>query len=165
MWDIVGLKITVFSYHKNLLYSETLSESQCVIHFRLIIAYFGTTIQNIYEVNHTYQTRRDKYYKVSMLCKQGIYNWPGIKSRICVNSRVPTTVRHGSSFHRIFPKTQSHPRRLSIVWRRNYWLKSQTSVLWPTLKLLTRVPVVCPSTDAEAIDSHHSHVSLDRHNY
>ena len=37
-----------------------------------------------------------------------------------VNSCVPTTVRHGSSFHRICPKPQSRPRRLSVVRRRNY---------------------------------------------
>ena len=43
--------------------------------------------------------------------------------RGCVNSRVITTVRHRSSFHRICPK------------------------------LLTRVPAVCPSTNAETIDS------------
>ena len=41
---------------------------------------------------------------------------------ICVNSRVPTTVRHGYSLHRI------------------------------CLKLLTQVPDVCPLTDAETID-------------
>ena len=41
----------------------------------------------------------------------------------CVNSCVPKTVRHGSSLHRICPK------------------------------LLTWVPDVCPSTDAETIDS------------
>ena len=39
---------------------------------------------------------------------------------VSVNSRVPTTGRHGSSFHRICPKTQSHPRCLSVVRRRNY---------------------------------------------
>ena len=41
----------------------------------------------------------------------------------CVNSRVPKTVRHRSSFHRLCPK------------------------------LLTRFPDVCPSTNAETIDS------------
>ena len=34
-----------------------------------------------------------------------------------VNSRVLTTVRHESSFHRIFPKPQSRPRRLPVVQR------------------------------------------------
>ena len=43
--------------------------------------------------------------------------------RGCIKSRAPTTVRHGSSFHRI------------------------------CLKLLTRVPDVCPFTDAKTIDS------------
>ena len=58
----------------------------------------------------------------------------------CVNSRVLITVIHGSSFHRICPKPQSRPRRLSVVLRWNYWLESLTSILRPTLKLLTRVP-------------------------
>ena len=40
--------------------------------------------------------------------------------RGCVNYRVNTTVRHGSYFHRIFPKPQSRPRRLSFVQYRNY---------------------------------------------
>ena len=35
--------------------------------------------------------------------------------RGCVNFRVPTTVRHISSFHRICPKSQSRPRRLSVI--------------------------------------------------
>ena len=44
-----------------------------------------------------------------------------------VNSRVPKTVRHGTSLHRICPKLliDSSPCRL----------KSQTSVCWPTVKL------------------------------
>ena len=72
--------------------------------------------------------------------------------RECVNSRVPTTVRHGSSFHIICPKPQSRPRCLPVVRRRNYRLESQTSVLRPTLKLLTRVPV----------DSSPRRISFDR---
>ena len=60
---------------------------------------------------------------------------------VSVNSCVPTTVRHESSFHRICPKPQSRPRRLPVVRRWKYWLESQTSVLWPTLKILTRVQV------------------------
>ena len=44
-------------------------------------------------------------------------------SGMLVNSHVPTTVRHGYSLHRIFPK------------------------------LSTQVPDVCPSTNAETIDS------------
>ena len=60
---------------------------------------------------------------------------------IHVNSCVPTTARHRSSFHRICQKHQSRPRRLPVVRRWNYWIESQTPVLRPTLKLLTRVPV------------------------
>ena len=56
-----------------------------------------------------------------------------------VNYRALTTVRHGSYFHRIWPNPQSHPRRPSVVRRRNYWLDSQTSVLQLTLKLLSRL--------------------------
>ena len=62
-------------------------------------------------------------------------------------------------------KPHSRPRRLSVILHRNYWLESQTSVLQLTLKLLARVPVVCPSTDAETIDSHPSHLSFDCRNY
>ena len=58
-----------------------------------------------------------------------------------VNPRVPTNARHGSSFTEYEKKSQWCSTRLSVVWRRNYWLKSQTSVLRPTLKLLTRFPV------------------------
>ena len=60
---------------------------------------------------------------------------------IIVYSRVPTTVIHRSSFHRICPKPQSCPRLLPVDRRWNYWLESQTSVLRPTPKLLTLVPV------------------------
>ena len=42
---------------------------------------------------------------------------------------------------------------------------SQTSVLCPTQKLLTRVLEVCPPTDAETVDSRPRRLSYDRHNY
>ena len=56
----------------------------------------------------------ENYSRLSLNCY--------LESDRAVNSRVPTTVRHGSSLHRICPK------------------------------LLTRVPDVYPSTDAETID-------------
>ena len=44
---ISGCEINTFSYHKNLVYSATLSEYQRVMHWQLIIEEFGTNIQQI----------------------------------------------------------------------------------------------------------------------
>ena len=44
---IFGYEIQVLSDHKNLVYAETLSESQRVMCWQLIIKYFGPTIQHI----------------------------------------------------------------------------------------------------------------------
>ena len=44
---IFGYRINVFSYHKNLVYAATLSESQRVIWLQFIIEEFGPNIQNI----------------------------------------------------------------------------------------------------------------------
>ena len=49
---IFGYEIDVFSYHKNPLYSTTLSESQRVILWQLIIEEFGTNIQHISGVDN-----------------------------------------------------------------------------------------------------------------
>ena len=43
---IFGYKIKLFSDHKNFVYSETLSESQQVMIWRLIIEEFGPNIQH-----------------------------------------------------------------------------------------------------------------------
>ena len=83
-----------------------------------------------------------------------------------VNYCVPTTVRHGSFFHRICTKPQSRPRRLPFVRRWNHWLESQTAVLRPTMKTLTRFLVDssprCLSFDRRwKIDSSPSRLSFD----
>ena len=44
---LLGYEINVFSYHKNLVYAATLSESQRVIRLWLIIKEFGPNIQHI----------------------------------------------------------------------------------------------------------------------
>ena len=44
---IFGYEINVFSDHKNLVYAATLSESQRVMHWRLILEEFGNNIQHI----------------------------------------------------------------------------------------------------------------------
>ena len=49
---IFGYEINLFSYHKNLVYSTTLSEYQRVIRWQLIIEYFGPNIQHIYGVDN-----------------------------------------------------------------------------------------------------------------
>ena len=57
--------------------------------------------------------------------------------RGCVNSRVPKTVRHGTSLHRICPKLliDSSPSSLEPIDLSSSRLESQTSVLRPTAKL------------------------------
>ena len=47
---LFGYEINVFSYHKNLVYAATLSESQLVMCWLLILEEFGTTIHHIYGV-------------------------------------------------------------------------------------------------------------------
>ena len=47
-----GYEINVFSYHNNLVYAATLSESQRAILWRLIIVEFGPNIQHIYGVDN-----------------------------------------------------------------------------------------------------------------
>ena len=62
-------EINVFSYHKNLVYAETLNESQRVMRWRLVIGEFGTNIHNIAGVDNILadklsrlmSTPRDKY--------------------------------------------------------------------------------------------------------
>ena len=49
---LFGYEINVFSYHKNLVYVATLSESQRVIHWQLIIEEFGNNIKHIAGVNN-----------------------------------------------------------------------------------------------------------------
>ena len=49
---IFGYEINVFSYHKNLVYVATLSESQRVMHWQLIIEGFGPNIQYISGVDN-----------------------------------------------------------------------------------------------------------------
>ena len=44
---LFGYKINVFLDHKNLFYAETLSESQWVVRWKLIIKEFGLNIHNI----------------------------------------------------------------------------------------------------------------------
>ena len=45
-------KINVYSYHKNLVYAAAQSESQRVMHWRLIIEDFGPTINHISGVDN-----------------------------------------------------------------------------------------------------------------
>ena len=45
---IFGYEIKIFSYHKNMVYAATLSESQMVMCWQLIIEEFGPNIQHIY---------------------------------------------------------------------------------------------------------------------
>ena len=60
-----------------------------------------------------------------------------------VNSRVPKTVRHGTSLHIICPKllTDSSPSRLESIDSSPSQLKSQTSVRRPTAKLFGSSPI------------------------
>ena len=63
--------------------------------------------------------------------------------RGCVNSRVPKTVRHGTSLHRICPKRliDSSPSRLDPIDSSPIWLESQMSVRRPTSKLFGSIPI------------------------
>ena len=60
-----------------------------------------------------------------------------------VNSRVPKTVRHGTSLHIICPKllTDSSPSRLESIDSSPSQLESQTSVRRPTAKLFGSSPI------------------------
>ena len=60
-----------------------------------------------------------------------------------VNSRVPKTVRHGTSLHRICPKLliDSSPIRLKSIDLSPSQLEPQTSVCWPTAKLFGSSPI------------------------
>ena len=49
---IFGYEINVFSYHKNLVYAATLSESQRVMHWRHTLEEFGPNIQHIAVVDN-----------------------------------------------------------------------------------------------------------------
>ena len=49
---IFGYEINVFSDHKNLVYAATLSESQRVMRWLLIIEEFGSSIQHIAGVDN-----------------------------------------------------------------------------------------------------------------
>ena len=63
--------------------------------------------------------------------------------RGCVNSLVPKTVIHRTSFHRICPKLliDSSPSRLESIDLSPSWLESQTSVHRPTEKLFGSSPI------------------------
>ena len=49
---LFGYEIKVFSDHKNMVYAATLSESQRVMRWRLILKEFGTNIQHITGVDN-----------------------------------------------------------------------------------------------------------------
>ena len=49
---LFGYGINLFSYHNNLVYAATLSESQRVMRWRLILKEFGPNIQNISGVDN-----------------------------------------------------------------------------------------------------------------
>ena len=49
---LFGYEVNVFSYHKNMVYAATLSESQRAIHWRLILKEFGPNIYNISVVDN-----------------------------------------------------------------------------------------------------------------
>ena len=78
---LFGYEIIVFSYHNNLVYAATLSESQRVMRWRLFIGEFGPNIQHIYGVDNIVadmfsrlpSTPRDKYEPFTR------------KARCCVN--------------------------------------------------------------------------------
>ena len=44
---IIGYKINVFSYHKNLIYAKILSESQMLMRWRLILGELGPNVHHI----------------------------------------------------------------------------------------------------------------------
>ena len=87
------------------------------------------------------------------------------ETQICFSQNIPKKPSHvpdvclSSNAETI----DSSPRCLSFDWRRNYWLKSQSSILWRTQKLLTHVPSVCPSTVASTNDSRPRRLSSDRY--
>ena len=49
---LFGYEINVLSYHKNLVYAATLSESQRVIRWQIILEEFGPNIQHIAGVDN-----------------------------------------------------------------------------------------------------------------
>ena len=49
---LFGYEINIFSYHKNLVYDKTLSESQRVMRWKLNIEEFGPNIQHIAVVDN-----------------------------------------------------------------------------------------------------------------
>ena len=49
---VFGYEINAFSYHKNLVHAATLSESQRVVRWKIILKEFGPNIQHIAGVNN-----------------------------------------------------------------------------------------------------------------
>ena len=69
--------------------------------------------------------------------------WSPLYYYVCnVNSRVPKTVRHRTSFHIICPKLliDSSPSQLESIYSSPTRLKSQASIRRPTLKLFGSSP-------------------------
>ena len=79
---LFGYEINIFLDHKNLVNAATLSESQRLIHWRLIIEEFGTNIQHIagvYNIVTDALIRTGPYKEGSVSRKQVIRDRQGIK--------------------------------------------------------------------------------------
>ena len=61
---LFGYEIIMFSDRNNLLYSDNQSEYQQVMHWRLMLKYFGLNIKHIAVVENT------GYEKLSILCSK-----------------------------------------------------------------------------------------------
>ena len=63
---IFGYEINVFSYHKNMVYATTLSESQRVMRWQLIIKNIGPNIQHMVGVYNTVSDRLSRLPSTSV---------------------------------------------------------------------------------------------------
>ena len=115
-----GSNLVVLSYVEDLVYWNTSEE---------IGHWFVDTLDKISHVNLTGYANFCIYIRTSQLKD----NYISVNQDRYVNSRVPKTVRHGTSLHRICPKLliDSIPSRL----------ESQTSVRQPTAKLFGSSPI------------------------
>ena len=88
-----------------------------------------------------------------------------MQTDVPAHNRTLSALRHCAHSVRVCQFPSSHNCETQIFFSNNMHktpVMSQTSVLRPTHKIFTRVPDVCPSTNAETIDSSPRHLSFDR---
>ena len=88
------------------------------MHWRLILKEFVPELKRIkgeHNVVSNALSRLEISENQEILNISELYGYDDADLSDSINSPVPTTVRHISSFYRICPKPQSRPRRLPVV--------------------------------------------------